>query len=197
KEFLNKQEKELSDQLEKKNAIIENRSAARIYKVEKDDTILNGRLMSNDGKKPIAGAKVLIRIKGDGTSKPALAQAVTDMNGEYSIPLNKNKLKSAGENISVNFETRKGVKLANSKNIAINSVRGKAKTIDGKISADKVESAEGLIADTETNKHHAYLEMAELKKSEAQMTHFQYKTETTKNELKEKISKLRNLFESE
>ncbi|MCP3899255.1 MAG: hypothetical protein GY707_06050, partial [Desulfobacteraceae bacterium] len=47
KEFLNKQEKELSDQLEKKNAIIENRSAARIYKVEKDDTILNGRLMSN------------------------------------------------------------------------------------------------------------------------------------------------------
>lgn len=195
KEFLNEQEKELSDELEKKNAIIENRPATKVYKVKKDDAVLIGRLMSNDGKKPIAGAKILVRVKGNETARPILAEAITDINGEYVVELDKDKLKLAGKSVSLGFETRDGKILAKPKDIVINTVKGKAATIDGKVSEDKMDIAIELVSDTEANKRHAYLEMAELNKSEAEMKHFRYKAKTANNELKEQINTLRNFFE--
>ena len=195
KEFLNEQEKELSDELEKKNAIIENRAATKVHKVKKDDSVFTGRLMSDDGKKPIAGARVLVRVKGDETAKPVLAEVVTDVNGEYMIHLDKDKLKLAGKSVSVGFETRDGEILTKAKDIVINTVKGKAATIDGKVSEDKMDIATEFVSDTEANKRHAYLEMAELKKSEAEIKLFRFKAETANNELKEKINKLKNLFE--
>lgn len=195
KEFLNEQEKELSDELEKKNAIIENRAATKVYKVKKDDAVLIGRLISDDGKKPIAGARIFVRIKGNETTRPILTEAVTDINGEYVIELDKNKLKSAGKSVSVGFETRDGEILTKSKDIVINNIKGKAARIDGKVVEDKMDIATELVGDTEANKRHAYLEMAEIKKNEAEIKNLRFKARETKAEINNALNEVKKIFE--
>lgn len=196
-ETIGKKENNLGDRLEKERAKIENRPIFREYQVKKDNAVLAGRLTSDDGEKPMAGVLILVRGQEDADGRAVIAKTRTDMNGEYVIRLDKDKLNKAGKSLSIDFETRSGEPISKSRNYTPGKIKGKATIIQSTVDPDKMVLAARFVGNIETNRRHAGLEMAELKKNGAEIRMLKARTEITVNELKDRITKIKEMFEVE
>jgi hypothetical protein len=183
--------KTLGEQLETRRAVFENRRSIKEIKLKPDEAALSGRLVMNDGITPVAGAKVVVHGTGDDYSK-IIATGITDINGEYIIEIDERIVKESPQKITIAFNSPKDENIAHSGDISLRT--GEAIMTDMNISADKNEIAKPLTRSLEERKHAVTLEMAGLKKTEAELMQHSFVIEKSVNEIKAKFDGLKDLF---
>ena len=188
---IKEQERYIANGIEKNSALMENRASKITYDIDNGEALFTGRLISSDGLNPVAGAKVFIRGAGKTASK-VIATAQTDANGEYVIKLDEEAVKEAPKNVKINFNTPKEEIIAESADLSL--TKGKVKSVNVNVAEDKQEIASELIQDIEERKRIAMLEVAEVKKNEAELNLLRFQTERSANTIKTRLDNIKALF---
>ena len=87
-----------------------------------------------------------------------------------------------------------GALIDEKKKIYLSAARGKTKVVDGDVAADKKDLAAELIQSSDERKQQALLEMAELKKSAAELNQVSFKTRSSADKLSRKLLSLKGLL---
>ncbi len=180
----------INNMIEKNKATIENRASVITHEVKAKEAMVNGRLVAADGN-PVAGAKVIVHGTGRDLSK-IIAKAVTDANGEYVIKMDEKTVKESPKKIAITFDSPNGENIAGSNELSL--TKGKASIVDIKVAEEKNEVVAPLLKSAEERKNVAMLEMAGLKRSEAELNLLRFRTEKSANVTKAKLDELKNLF---
>ncbi len=191
-EALEKNRRTVADNIEKNRALLENRAANISHDVKAGEAMFVGRLAAENGTKPVAGAKVVIRSSG--TDPRMVAEAVTDANGEYVIKMGAAEIKKATKTLSISYETKDGTVINEKKKIYLSSAMGKAKVVDAEIAEDKKDLAADLFKATDERKQQALMEVSELKKTEAELNQISFKTRSSANKLTKNLTDIKGLF---
>jgi len=182
----------VADSIEKNRALLENRSSNIAHAVKADEAMFVGRLAAEDGAKPVAGARVLVRSSG--ADPKIVAEAVTDANGEYIIKMEAAEVAKAGKTLSISYETRDGTVIDEKKKISLASAVGNAKVVDGKVLEDKKDLVIDMVSATDERKQQAMLEMSELKKTEVELKITGFKIQNSSNSVTNRLSEIKGLF---
>ncbi len=191
-EALEKNRRTVADNIEKNRALLENRAANISHDVKAGEAMFVGRLAAENGTKPVAGAKVVIRSSG--TDPRMVAEAVTDANGEYVIKMGAAEIKKATKTLSISYETKDGTVINEKKKIYLSSAMGKAKVVDAEVAEDKKDLAADLFKATDERKQQALMEVSELKKTEAELNQISFKTRSSANKLTKNLTDIKGLF---
>ncbi|CAB1080574.1 hypothetical protein D1AOALGA4SA_8254 [Olavius algarvensis Delta 1 endosymbiont] len=182
----------VADNIEKNKALLENRKADIAHDVKDDEALFTGRLAAENGTQPLAGARVIVRTSG--TDPKIVAQAVTDANGEYVIKMGAAEIEKATRTLAIAYETRDGTLIDEKKKVYLSAARGKTKVVDGDVAEDKKDLAAELIRSSDERKQQALLEMAELKKSAAELNQVSFKTRSSADKLSQNLAGLKGLL---
>jgi hypothetical protein len=178
--------------MEKSRALLENRAANIAHDVKAEEAVFVGRLAAENGTQPLAGAKVVIRSSG--TDPRMVAETVTDANGEYVIKMGAAEIKKATKTLTIAYETKDGTVIDEKKKIYLSAAMGQAKVVDAVVAEDKKDLAADLFQATDERKQQALLEMAELKKTEAELNQVSFKARRSADKLSQNLSGLKGLF---
>jgi hypothetical protein len=187
----------LAQEVEKNQAIIDNRPSQTAQTVDQQEVVFSGRLTAEDGQKPLAGARVIMNSsKAGGAASNVIAQAVTDANGEYAIRIDKTLIRKAPQNVSISFETGKGEQFAKSRVITLSKVLGKVEVNNIQVARDKSSLVGVMVKNAEELRPQAALKMAEFKKNGAELDMFRFQMQQAAQTLKDRIGQIKGLFES-
>jgi len=182
----------VADNIEKNRALLENRSANIAHDVKADEALFTGRLAAENGTQPLAGARVIVRTSG--ADPKIVSETVTDANGEYVIKMGAAEIEKATRTLAIAYETQDGTVIDEKKKIYLSAARGKTKVVDGDVAEDKKDLAAELIQSSDERKQQALLEMAELKKTAAELNQFDFKTRSSTDKLSQNLAELKSLF---
>jgi len=182
----------VADNIEKNRALLENRAANIAHDVKADEALFTGRLAAENGTQPLAGARVVVRTSG--AEPKIVADTVTDANGEYVIKMGAAAIEKATRTLAIAYETPDGALIEEKKKIYLSSARGKTRVIDGDVAEDKKDLAADLIRSSDERKQQALLEMAELKKTSAELNQFNFKTRSSADKLSQNLAGLKGML---
>jgi hypothetical protein len=182
----------LAASMEKNRALLENRAANIAREVKADEAMFVGRLAAEDGSRAVAGAKVILQSSG---AEPAvIAEAVTDANGEYVFKLGAAEIKKATKSLTISYEAKDGTLINEKKKINLSSAMGNARVVDAEVPEDKKDLVADLVKSADESKQQALLEMAELKKTEAQLNQISYRIRGSAGGITKRLTAVKELF---
>jgi len=186
------QREALAASMEKNRALLENRAANIAREVKADEAMFVGRLAAEDGSRAVAGAKVILQSSG---AEPAvIAEAVTDANGEYVFKLGAAEIKKATKSLTISYEAKDGTLINEKKKINLSSAMGNARVVDAEVPEDKNDLVADLVKSADESKQQALLEMAELKKTEAQLNQISYRIRGSAGGIAKRLTAVKELF---
>ncbi len=192
-EFIDMKRMATADIIEKNMAILENRPSKTIHKVEKSEALFTGRLLSEDDGEPVSGARVVIR-EAVSISLGIVAVAVTDANGEYVVRMDKKAVSAAPETLTLFFETPDGKRITKKKKLFLPRTLGKVKEIFMSVADNKRKLADDMVKKTEERKHLAALELAELRRSGAELNLHRFQITKFAGDMNAKLDWVKELF---
>jgi hypothetical protein len=184
----------ISQELEKKQAIIENRPANITHTAGPQEAVLTGRLMNETGQKPLAGAEVVLSAKV-GTVQKVISRTVTDDNGEYIIRLDQTLTKEAPKSLSLAFETTGREQFAKSLPITLSKVMGKVEVHNIQAAGDKSKLVVDMVKNAEDRKPQAMIQIGELKRTEGELDLLRFQIQQSTETLKGQIGNLKSIFD--
>ncbi len=191
--LLKEREKAITDRIEKNKATMESRPSNVEYEVAEEEAVFTGRLVAADGTSPVAGAKVLVRGTGR-EAETIVMTAVTDENGEYVIKMDAAMVKEAPKKLAVAFESPKGEAIAESSPVLLSATKGKTKVVPMVTPEEKKETVAGLVMKEEERTAAASIEMAELKKGEAELAALRFQADKSVKTVEAGLDALKDLF---
>ena len=183
--------KVLGDQLEQARAVMENRASVKEYAVSTVEAAVSGRLVMDDGKTPVAGARVVVHGTGDNYEK-IVAEAVTDTNGEYVITMDKHMVSEAPAKITLAFNTPKGENIAHSGEVSLE--KGKVLTVDKKVKEEMKDAASPLTRSAEETREMAAFEITSLKRSQVELEQYDMQAEEAARSVAATMDQLKKIF---
>lgn len=188
-----KKKKVVANNIEKNRAFLENRASNIVHDVNADEALFAGRLIVEEGAKPVAGAKIIVRTSG--ADAKVVAEAVTDANGEYVIKMGADEVKKATKTLTFSFETADGHTIAKSKKATLATAKGSTKVVDVTVSEKNIDLVSKMVETAEKRKSQALLEMSELKKTEAELNMIKFRTKSSSDKIRKKLAEIRSLFD--
>ncbi len=189
---LDRNRRKVAANIEKNRALLENRAANIDHAVQADEAMFVGRLASENGTQPVAGAKVVVRSSG--ADPKIVAEAVTDANGEYIIKMGAAEIEKTSKTLSISYETGDGALIDEKKKIYLSSAVGTAKVIDAAVPEDKNDLVTDMVKATDERKQQALLEMSELKKTEAELNQIIFRTRSSSDGITRSLTAIKGLF---
>jgi CRISPR/Cas system CMR-associated protein Cmr5 small subunit len=183
--------KTLGERVEKTRAVMENRASVKKYAVSKEEAAVSGRLVMDDGKTPVAGARVMVHGTGDDYAK-IVAEGVTDANGEYVIKMDKHMVSEAPAKVTLAFNTPKGENIAHSAEVSLK--KGKVLTVDNNVKEEMKDAASPLTKSAEEMKTLASFEMASIKRSKIELEQYDMQAEDAARSVATAMDQLKKII---